>query len=228
MVTTSSLRAKSSEILEEANKIGIQQVFISEQEGCEESDEDEYIPPFSFIIRAKKPDDVDKEALLSFEGYLKSELLNVGIKIHFEYLLKDNIKNGGFLAKSSKHFLDTAIDITQIDTGKSWKVQFEEQQKRNANSHPTSSPKEEALDLEEPKAKKPRPSDSPLRRQEQLKELTDFFNDISETEVNSLSSETMSKMLSRIRKIIAQPQRSLTPTGNEQHSSKKTQLSSIE
>jgi hypothetical protein len=131
MVTTNKLKEKSTVIMSQANMIGIGKLYITENYGGDQYSEDEYISPSSIIFEPTTENfRVAPDDLRSFKEFLISELSDTGISLMSKTNTEYNVLNNNILSESSKHLLDSAIDITQIDTEKSWKVQFEEQRNK--------------------------------------------------------------------------------------------------
>jgi hypothetical protein len=131
MVTTAQLKEKSTAIMNHANTIGISKLYIAENYGGDQSSEEEYISPSSIIFEtASEGLKVTKDNFNSFKQFLISELSDTGISLLSQSATKYNVLSKNILSERSKHLLDTAIDITQIRTDQSWKVQFEEQKNK--------------------------------------------------------------------------------------------------
>jgi hypothetical protein len=129
MVEINDLFKEASTILVKANEIGIKQIFIAENAGNNLEEEEEYLSPYSFIF-SKKDDSFSNTELVEFQNYLQSKFKDVGIRVFSIEILKFNIEQENSLSQISKHLLDSAIDITQIKTDKSWKQQFVEQRSK--------------------------------------------------------------------------------------------------
>jgi hypothetical protein len=147
MITVNKLKKEYGAILTEASRINIQQIFIAENKGNDQYEEDEYLNPYSFIVSKKDDCALSGEQLGEFQSYLQSKFEDIGIVVFPKDMLEFNVSDRNLLSEISKHLLDSAIDITQIDTGRSWKVQFQEQRNKvNLLSTDMSGAAKESLD----------------------------------------------------------------------------------
>jgi hypothetical protein len=210
MVTTNKLQEKSAAITEEATRIGITRLYITENHGTSEFEEDEYIPPSSIIVEKASEDvSITKDQFLSFKEYLRSELLDIGIDVLFKDAVKYNLSSESFLFESSKHLLDSAIDITQIDTGRSWKVQFQEQRDKKKDSQISLKTKPEEIEtIQQAKRHKPNsPSASTL-----LSNVSQVYESgvISAEELQKIRGEN--SQFAEAMKMLLQDKRVIIPT----------------
>jgi hypothetical protein len=180
MFTSEELKEKSAQILEEAKKLGIKKLYVAETADAHANGD--YIHPYIILVELENIS-VSEDRIASiqkgFRETLQSKLSHRGIEIYLINTLKNYIKENNFLAKDSRHLLDTAIDISEIDAKKDWQEQFTEAKQKSErtrlqNITAVNTPQYLA-GLEEAASEQETEHDSPLRIQEQAIEVIKYF-----------------------------------------------------
>jgi hypothetical protein len=179
----SEIKEKSEQVISELKSLFGEhtRLLIAENTDPYSEENDYYIDPYSFIVDTGEPSP-DKKLLNNFRDFLRATLEDISIEVlSWDFLDKATKHNvDDELAHDYKHLLDTAIDIKNLDSEKSWQDQFANQLKiikeQQSEGRESPEPKRFKTDYkvdEKPPSpsSSPKPTyigNSPLRKEEEL------------------------------------------------------------